>query len=289
MKNYFNISIVVLSLISPVIANIITLPEISQEIRDLANETTKSNARLSAFSATKPVIDRLTTKQVNNLAKQANQDKQQQQITVGSIVDKTINNDAWRFKQAQLIKSFNGDFDIDNQQSDNNHKTKIVSSHRLYLFVSSSMPKAKMRAYARELAKYPNTQMIMRGFIGGGKTMLPTMTYIKSIITKHEGCNGVNCKTYNTTFNIDPVLFQRYEITKVPTLVYVDNLSGGTYCSEGNADIVNANGVHRFIGLAPLKYMVSELADKTQLPTLRELTQITKITNFATLQAIGDI
>jgi hypothetical protein len=63
--------------------------------------------------------------------------------------------------------------------------------------------------------------MIMRGFIGGGKKMQPTMAYIKSIITKDAHCNrGVACKTYKTKFNIDPVLFQRYQITQVPTLVY---------------------------------------------------------------------
>jgi hypothetical protein len=37
-------------------------------------------------------------------------------------------------------------------------------------------------------------------------------------------------------------------------------LLGGGYCSEGNTKIVNTKGVHKFIGLAPIKYMVSELA-----------------------------
>jgi hypothetical protein len=50
-----------------------------------------------------------------------------------------------------------------------------------------------------------------------------------------------------TKFNIDPVLFQRYQITQVPTLVYVDDISGGGYCSEGNTKIVNTKGVHKFI------------------------------------------
>lgn len=278
MKNYFNINILIL-LLSVVVSMItstvtmanIALPEVSQEMRNLANETNQSNARLNAFAVTKPVVSQSTHKQVKSLVKWANQHKQQQYTTVGALVDKTINNSTWQFKQAQQIKSLNSDFNISNQQNDNSQHSQAVSGHRLYLFVSSSIPKAKMRSYARQLQKYKNAQMIMRGFIGGGKKMRPTMSYIKSIITKVDNCNGVHCPTYKIKFNIDPVLFQRYQITKVPTLVYVDNLSGAGYCSEGNGEIVSAEGVHRFVGLAPLKYMISELTQTTQLPKLRQL------------------
>lgn len=284
MKNYFNINILILLLsvaVSMITSTVtmanIALPELSQEMRNLANETNQSNARLNAFAVTKPVISQSTHKHVKSLVKWANQNKQQQHTTVSTLVDTTINNSTWQFKQAQQIKSLSNDFNMSNQQSnnsqqnDNNQHSQAVSGHRLYLFVSSSIPKAKMRAYARQLQKYKNAQMIMRGFMGGGKKMQPTMSYIKSIITKADHCNGVHCPTYKIQFNIDPVLFQRYNITKVPTLVYVDNLSGAGYCSEGNGDIVSAKGVHRFVGLAPLKYMISELAQTTQLPKLRQL------------------
>jgi hypothetical protein len=37
-----------------------------------------------------------------------------------------------------------------------------------------------IKCFNGQLTKYPNAQMIMRGFIGGGKKMQPTMAYIKS-------------------------------------------------------------------------------------------------------------
>ncbi len=269
MKNYFNISIIILFLSSPVTANIV-LPEISQDIQNLANDTVNSNARIKAFNIQKPVISQALKKQVNNLIKQTNQHIEEHQSRVKKLVDKTINNKAWKFKQTQLIKEMNKEFGIE----DENNKSKDVSGHRLYLFVSSSIPKNKMRQYARQLVKYPNTQMLMRGFIGGGKKMQPTLQYIKSVVVKNKDCIGVACKIFKTKINIDPVLFQRYKVTKVPTLVYVDELSGGSYCSEGNAEVVNANGVHKFIGLAPLNYMLSELADKSKIKKLKEFSEL---------------
>lgn len=268
MKNYFNISIILLSLASPVVAEI-ALPEISKEMRDLVNKSVQSKARIDAFNVKKPVIDKALKNRVNDLSHQLNKRTKTYQSNVKKLVDQTINNKAWKFKQAQLIKGLNKELDVDNEDN-----KKTLSGHRLYLFVSSSMPKDKMRTYARQLQKYPNSKMIMRGFIGGSKKMQPTMAYIKSVITKDVACSGIQCKTVKTKFDIDPVLFQRYNISKVPALIYVDELSGASYCSEGNSDIVNAVGVHKFVGLAPLKYMIQVLAEKTNLPKLEQLLEL---------------
>jgi len=268
MKYYYNISIIILLLSSPLIASDITLPVISNEVRNLAKESI-SNARIKAVNLSKPVASKNFQQKVNAIVKTAKQQIGKQTQNVQTMLDKTIRNSNWKLKQAQLIKAFKKDHNVDKQE------TQVVSGHRLYLFVSSSMPKNKMRTYARQLQKYPNAQMIMRGFIGGAKKMQPTMAYIKSIIVKNKDCSiGVACKTVKTKINIDPVLFQRYNITKVPTLVYVNELSGASYCSEGNTDIVNASGVHKFTGLAPLKYMLSELSNATNIGRLKTLSEL---------------
>ncbi len=267
MKNYFSIGIL-LSLSIHLMANDIALPEINNDMRSVAKEAI-SNARIEAVNIKKPTINDTLKHKIYGLTKQVQQQSEAHNVSVKNLLDKTVNNKAWVFKQAQLIKGASKDLGVDDET-----QVETLSGHRLYLFISSSMPKNKVRQYARQLSKYPNTQMVMRGFIGGGRKMQPTMKYIKSIIVKNENCNGVDCKTYTTKINIDPVLFQRYGIDKVPTLVYVDKLSGANYCSEGNADIVHANGVHKFTGLAPIKYMISELADKTKLSKLGYLSKL---------------
>ncbi|SMN15747.1 hypothetical protein CRYPA_1752 [uncultured Candidatus Thioglobus sp.] len=244
----------------------ITLPEISNEMRELAKQAV-SKSRIEALNIKLPTIDQVTKNKAKQLSQVLEHRAQKNHVAVDELLNKTVRNSAWKFKQSQLIKGLNKTLEVDDQVKPS------VSGHRLYLFVSSSIPKTKMRQYAKDLVKYPNAQMVMRGFIGGAKKMQPTMAYIKSIIVKNESCINISCKNYNTKINIDPVLFNRYGINKVPTLVYVDELSGGGYCSEGNTDIVNAQGVHRFTGLAPLKYMIRELAEATKLTKLEQLYQ----------------
>ncbi|OIR25639.1 TrbC family F-type conjugative pilus assembly protein [Bathymodiolus thermophilus thioautotrophic gill symbiont] len=269
MNNYFNTYIILLLLASPLSASDIFLPEINQEMKNFAKEVANSNARVKAFNVKKPSINGQLRNRIKALEKQVDKDSKNHRLSVQNLMLRTVKNKSWKTKQAQLIRGLKKNLNIQEQEE------STVSGHRLYLFVSSSMPKKKMRTYARQLQKYPNAQMIIRGFIGGGEKMQPTMAYIKSIITKDENCGrGVACKTYKTRINIDPVLFQRYTINKVPTLVYVDELSGGNYCSEGNIEVVNASGVHKFIGLAPFKYMIQALSEKTDLSKLKHLLEI---------------
>ena len=250
----------------------ITQPVISDEIKAFTEQTIKdrSSVRVNAYQLSKPKTTEKIKRGIEAMIEQNKQQQVKHTKSVKQLFDKTINNKAWKAKQAHYLKRFNKELGIKDKSNDENMQ---VSGHRLYLFVSSSMQKNKMRTYARQLSKYPNAQMLLRGFIGGGKKMQPTMTYIKSIIVKNENCKGVRCATHQANVNIDPVLFQRYQITKVPTLVYVDELTGGNYCSEGNTDVVNASGVHKFTGLAPLKYMIKELAETTKLTKLEKLYQ----------------
>ena len=167
--------------------------------------------------------------------------------------------------------NINNFFGVEPSSENQNNKDNILFGQRLYLFVSSSIPQQKMREYARQLSKYPNSQMILRGFIGGAKKIQPTLEYIRSIITKNPDCIDSKCQVYKTIINIDPVLFARYAVSRVPTLVYVNEISGPSYCSEGNKEIVSSNGVHTFVGQAPLKYMIRELSSKTKLTKLQQL------------------
>lgn len=274
MKNYININIIILSLIATNIAAAeeITLPVISDEIMEFSKEAaiSKSAARSAAYGSSKPLISEALERNVKAMVDLSIRQQLQQNTTIQQLLNKTINNKDWKNNQSKYIQAFNKELDLGEQTTQTTQGGQ-VSGHRIYLFISSSIPTKNMRQYAKELTKYPNAQIVMRGFIGGANKMQPTMAYIKSIIAKDESCMSINCKNYNTKINIDPVLFNRYGITKVPTLIYVDELSGANYCSEGNTDIVKANGVHRFTGLAPLSYMIRELAETTKLVKLEQL------------------
>lgn len=64
--------------------------------------------------------------------------------------------------------------------------TFLMPDEKIYLFISSSMPKTALRSYLQDLDKLrdKNIIIVMRGFIGGIKYIKPTLEFIESIQKK---------------------------------------------------------------------------------------------------------
>jgi type-F conjugative transfer system pilin assembly protein TrbC len=93
---------------------------------------------------------------------------------------------------------------------------------RLYIFVSSSVPKETIRSYVTFVFSHieGNVLFVLRGGVGGLKRLAPTIAWIYDMIKKNKFCEELNCEVYGVEFAIDPFLFRRYEIKKVPAVVY---------------------------------------------------------------------
>jgi len=108
----------------------------------------------------------------------------------------------------------------------------------LYIFISSSMPKNTIRAYAQDVAllKEQNIMIVLRGMIGQPAKLKETAKYIQNIIKKNPECER-KCKLYKARFSIDPKLFEKYNITEVPVFVYdwnVKTMEPGVGRETGN-------------------------------------------------------
>jgi type-F conjugative transfer system pilin assembly protein TrbC len=93
---------------------------------------------------------------------------------------------------------------------------------RLYIFVSSSVPKETIRRYVTFVSSHIEGKavFVLRGGIGGLKKLMPTVAWIYDVMKKEGNCEGVNCEVYGVEFMIDPFLFKRYEVKRVPAVVY---------------------------------------------------------------------
>jgi len=114
----------------------------------------------------------------------------------------------------------------------------LPENERIYLFVSSSVPIETLRNYARDLDRLgdPAVFMVLRGFVGGMKRVKPTMDFVGKIITEDANCDIAKnrCRAYRVNIKIDPLLFRKYGITRVPAAVYaLDVLSMDATLSEG--------------------------------------------------------
>jgi len=140
----------------------------------------------------------------------------------------------------------------------------LPENERIYLFVSSSVPIGTLMNYARDLDRLgdPNVFMVLQGFVGGMKRVKPTMDFVRKIITEDADCDiqKNKCSAYRVNIRIDPLLFRKYGITRVPAAVYVPDvrimdatLSEGM---EGNA----TTGDHYILhGDASLAYLLETL------------------------------
>ena len=93
-------------------------------------------------------------------------------------------------------------------------KSALLTSERLYILISSSVPISTLRAYALSLDRLndPGISMIMRGFVKGMKSFGPTLEFVENVVSKDTSCDAFteDCDFLNAPINIDPLVFRKY-------------------------------------------------------------------------------
>ena len=124
-----------------------------------------------------------------------------------------------------------------------------------YLFISSSMPMNTIRNYIKDLdrKKEKNVQVVIRGFVGGN--MKKTAQFVTDAIIKNPNCTEHPCDSYQVPIQIDPVVFQRVGIQKVPALARITGSKGPIRKESGSFQ-------HKVIyGDAKLSYLLRKLEE----------------------------
>lgn len=104
------------------------------------------------------------------------------------------------------------------KQERNNARIRLAEDERIYILMSSSVPKTVWRAYARAIEDYGISDkafLVLRGCIGGCTYIKPTLSFIQSIIAPSEK-EQIKAEVW-----IDPLVFRRFGIQRVPCFVYV--------------------------------------------------------------------
>ena len=97
------------------------------------------------------------------------------------------------------------------QGSEHNLPDTILTKQEseLYVFVSTSMPKSLLKAYAQEAKKYDGV-LVFKGLPGGS---------FKELVTLINELNADNNDIDPSGFQIDDEAFDHFEINAVPTIV----------------------------------------------------------------------
>lgn len=175
----------------------------------------------------------------------------------------------------QLKSKMIGDDSEQTGQSDN-AREYLSSTERLYIFISSSIPKAALRGYLADLDKIgdPNIAVVMRGFVGGIEKAGSTLDFMKDILFKDEVCDPADgtCELFKTGVNVDPKLFRRYGIEKVPAVVYAKGVTTNhPQISEGIVEADNVGQSYTVYGDASLEYLMERIQKESGSQSLARL------------------
>ena len=148
----------------------------------------------------------------------------------------------------------------------------IQGGKRIFLLISSSVPFKTLRRYVLTIAdnNLP-IQMVLRGLIPGsnnGEYFMPTIKYIESLI-KYKGKSGY----YDMHVDIDPLVYTKFNVHRVPALIYVRNYNSQTFTSLGEQ-------AYAVYGNANLEYELKEIERKAKSNYIRSVLDLFKAKQF---------
>jgi len=156
-------------------------------------------------------------------------------------------------------------------------ESRLSKNERIYVFVSSSMPIQTIRNYATAIdkARDPKVVMVIRGFLNGMDDINSTMAFVSRVLVRDSSCDSINCPMFSANLEIDPLLFRRYRITEVPSVVYASNVQlftpEGSEGIEGNASV---GQFYKVTGDAALDYHLETINSLVHEKSLEDLAEL---------------
>lgn len=131
-------------------------------------------------------------------------------------------------------------------------------NERIYVFISSSIPEQTLKSYVNALDRLrdSNVEMVMRGFVEGIKKIGPTQKFIQKIVSKPDG------SAYSVSVIIDPILFRKYGVNRVPCIVYDRSVAADIHADA------DSDNYYLMYGDASLEYAIERIQKESHGETL---------------------
>jgi hypothetical protein len=150
-----------------------------------------------------------TARGVSELERQAAERRARTEVTV-TISDEGL--------QVQSAPEANEQIEVD----------KPTLAGRLVVAISSSMPEAMVREYARQLDGVPEGILVLRGFIGGARAVTPTVQWIERALRKHPA--DPDGGHFRVEVVVDPIAYRMLGIDKVPAITFLPGVQDLRHC-----------------------------------------------------------
>jgi conjugal transfer pilus assembly protein TrbC len=104
-------------------------------------------------------------------------------------------------------------------------KSIFADSEKIYLFLSSSLPDASLQGYMASLDGLTEIVPVMQGMVGGMQDQEKMADWYNKVLKNDLTCQDTvneQCTRYQVAIKINPTLFDKYNISEVPALVYTN-------------------------------------------------------------------
>lgn len=150
-------------------------------------------------------------------------------------------------------------------------KDNYFGKDRIYIFISSSVPKSTLRQYINDIDGLPQATAVLNGFIGDIGKMQPTVQFIADLLKVDEHCKMPGCDYLDSEIVVDPIIFKRLNIDRVPAIAYVENYERIGYCSEGLETGSKMSNIRVVYGDVALKDALEHINKKTKSAKLASI------------------
>ncbi len=104
----------------------------------------------------------------------------------------------------------------------------LADSEKIYLFLSSSIPETSFQGYMAYLDGVPEIVPVMKGIVGGlsKENKKERVKWWSKVLKKDTTCkepearSEARCEKLKIPITIKPAIFNQYDITEVPALIY---------------------------------------------------------------------
>ena len=116
----------------------------------------------------------------------------------------------------------------------------LAGEEKIYLFLSSSMPEEDVHSLLHTVAHAGDQRIVpvMYGFIGGIDNHRHQGEYFGRVLREDSACTDTpqtQCERFKTNLKINSSLFKQYNVSKTPTVVYVNGVK--SWSIQGNATL----------------------------------------------------
>ncbi|MEM4134379.1 MAG: TrbC family F-type conjugative pilus assembly protein [Candidatus Micrarchaeia archaeon] len=148
---------------------------------------------------------------------------------------------------------------------------ELNPDERIYILISSSMPENTIKNYIKQSLNFSsNVYFVLRGGIKGLSKVQPTVNWLYNMIKVNPLCEKENCEVYPVRILIDPFIYRKFNIDKVPAVIYVRGLPDISIVKESEGKLKHTFSAIS-LGDISIEYHLKIMSEKTKDDRLNKI------------------